>query len=796
MVAATLGNMLRSSLRILVGILGLASTGAMCQKGGNAPPSYAEHGETCEQSADCLPPLVCAGDQTCRIPGEPGTAGQGEVCLSTEYCAAGLVCDAEGSCAEAGAPGTAGWGEECAQSEDCQLGYSCEGEVCVGLQLPLWFGGECEEHGADTGPARGYFEVGQRADFYRLPFPNDALVTDGVLDLEGHASPGALIPELGDVVGTVMESLVRDFDGFGNNQAVFFRFSQGLDFDSLALTLPSDGGNVAIVDLTPGPTYGYMGAGSFKADTGRGQYICHDWLAMAPPDGRPLLPGHTYAAVITSEVTSGGQPLAQDEHFAAVMGTNKPSDASLGPIWESYAPLRQWAEEEAVDLAVATVFTVGDPHGFMQDLREAIEPLGAPELSELHLCTEDGGPFATDEEPERGCLGQSLVAQELQGLVSLPQFQLGSPPFKTPADGGSIDFSKGAPISSRSEEVQFTLTVPLGDMPEEGWPLVIYGHGTGGDTRSPVRNGITDALAEVTLDDGRVQRFAVLSIDAVLHGPRRHEENWDLSWLSLDPGAYDPDVLYFNPLNPRAARDNALQAAADVWMLVKAAQALDWDQGSSPTGEALRFDDIHYLGHSQGSTTGVGMAAYEPSFRSAVFSAAGGLLIETLLNKTSPNDLGAAIAVGLADPDLSRHHPLLNIAQGAAERSDPINHAGRLLDAEGAPTNVFQVYGLGDTYTPDPAQWALVRALGSVQVVNGNSPLAGVSQLSPPVSGTHLAGTVTGAVGLYESDGAYDPHFVLFHRDDALRQTAHFLATASLDGTGVVVAPQDPMGGP
>ena len=145
--------------------------------------------------------------------------------------------------------------------------------------------------------------------------------------------------------------------------------------------------------------------------------------------------------------------------------------------------------------------------------------------------------------------------------------------------------------------------------------------------------------------------------------------------------------------------------------------------------------------------------------------------------------------MGLADPDLTRYHPLLNIAQGAAERSDPINHAGRLLDADLSPTNVFQIYGLGDTYTPDPAQYALVRALGSVPVTNGNTPLKGVSQLTPPVSGTHAAGTLTGAVGLYESDGAYDPHFVLFHRDDALRQTTHFLATSSLDGTGVVVVP-------
>ena len=113
MVPATLAGMQQSLCRLGIGVLGLASLGARCQQGGNGPPTYADYGETCEQSADCLPPLVCAGDLTCRAPGEPGTAaeGEGEACLSNEYCSVGLVCDSEGSCAQPGSPGTAAWGQ-------------------------------------------------------------------------------------------------------------------------------------------------------------------------------------------------------------------------------------------------------------------------------------------------------------------------------------------------------------------------------------------------------------------------------------------------------------------------------------------------------------------------------------------------------------------------------------------------------------------------------------------------------------------------------------------------------------
>ena len=779
------------SLAFGLAVTALATLGAMCQKGGSEGPTYADYGESCESTSACLPPLICAGDNTCRTSGEPGTAATGEPCFSSEFCAVGLVCDSDGACASEGSPGTAGFGASCDATEDCQFGYSCDDGVCVGMQMPLWFGGDCEDVSADTGPARGYFEVpGELADFYRLPFPNDIRVEDGQLDLDGHPSPRALIPELGDVVGTVLAGLQTDFDGFGNNQAVFLRFSASPDFSSFELALPADGGTLGIVDLTPGETYGRLHVGSFKADTGRGQYICHNWLALAPQDGRPFLPGHTYAAYVTTGVTSEGSPMAADGDFSEVLAESSPAEGRLDAAWAAYAPLRQWVSEEGVDLVVASVFTAGDPTAPYRLLRDSTDPLAAPVLDALHLCEgDDPGPFATDD--ERGCQGESQAFFEVQGTVDLPQFQLGTPPFKEPTDGGAIDFSGGAPISSRSEAVQFTLTVPRGEMPADGWPLVLYGHGTGGDTRSLVRSGLADELAEVTLDTQQTVAFATLSIDAVHHGPRRHEENWDASWLLLDPGAYDPDVLYFNPLNPRAARDNALQAAVDYWMLVKVAEELSWSDEQSPTGSAVFFDDadVHYLGHSQGSTTGVAMAAYEPGLRSVVFSAAGGLLIETLLNKVSPNDLGAAIAVGLADPDISRYHPLLNLSQGAGERADPVNHADRLLDPAANPTNVWQVSGLGDTYTPDGAQYALIRAMGSAQVTNGNTPLTGVTVLSPPFSNTHANGTVTGAVGLYTADGDYDAHFVLFNRDDALRQALHFLATASLDGAATVVEP-------
>jgi len=225
---------------------------------------------------------------------------------------------------------------------------------------------------------------------------------------------------------------------------------------------------------------------------------------------------------------------------------------------------------------------------------------------------------------------------------------------------------------------------------------------------------------------------------------------------------------------------------------VRLAQSLVLTAGASPTGSAIFFDDenLYYMGHSQGSTTGVPFAALESGVQGAVFSGAGGWLIQSLLNKSLPYDLPAAISVGLADPDLDRWHPLLNIVQAGAERSDAVNH-GRLLITEPAAgaMHVFQTYGLGDSYTPDQTQYALVRSMGVSQVTNGNEALDWVPTVTAPVTGNRSGGTITGVVGLYEAAEGRDAHFVMFDRDDANKQATHFLATAVLDGTPTVVSP-------
>src|SRR5690606_34549028 len=153
------------------------------------------------------------------------------------------------------------------------------------------------------------------------------------------------------------------------------------------------------------------------------------------------------------------------------------------------------------------------------------------------------------------------------------------PPYLT--SGGAVQASV-----QRTESVCLSLTVPKGaSMPAEGWPAVVFAHGTGGSFRSHVRAEVAGALAKASAP------FVVLGIDQVAHGPRRGES------------AESPNDLFFNFGNPAAARGNPIQGAADQISLARFAASLDLSAGDTGA-DAIKLDPLRlvFFGHSQGAT--------------------------------------------------------------------------------------------------------------------------------------------------------------------------------------------------
>ena len=117
----------------------------------------------------------------------------------------------------------------------------------------------------------------------------------------------------------------------------------------------------------------------------------------------------------------------------------------------------------------------------------------------------------------------------------------------------------------------------------------------------------------------------------------------------------------------------------------------------------------------------------------------------------------------------------------------------RPRDAEGnwIAKDIFQSYGIGDTFTPDITQYALARALRVDQVTNNNEPLDNIDVENPPVNGNALFNLIrtTAIVAVYQPNADEDGHYVTFDQAGARRQYSHFLATAVRDGIPTVVAP-------
>jgi hypothetical protein len=346
-----------------------------------------------------------------------------------------------------------------------------------------------------------------------------------------------------------------------------------------------------------------------------------------------------------------------------MLGTSRPGDAALGAAWDEHARLRSFLTSEGIAAGTvvnAAVFTVADPTATMQKLATAVAGGPAPVLSSLFQCGGPGTDACDDGTPARRCGADDPDFVEIHGKIKLPIFQGGTPPYLTPADGGAINLPGGNPTKVRDEEVCFALTLPRGTAPEAGWPLVVYGHGTGGSFRSFISDGVAAQLARAT------PKMAVFSIDSIQHGARR------------GASTTSPDLLVFNVANPRAARDNFLQGAADLLSAFRVPAAT---LSGTWTGPALKFPaTVAYYGHSQGATHGSLALPFTDDARAAVLSGAGANLTSSLLSKTSPSDYGEALRFLFLEP-LDGSYPMMVLWQQFFDRADPANYNPLILRA-------------------------------------------------------------------------------------------------------------------
>jgi hypothetical protein len=724
--------------------IGLACTAGICQPGRSA-----EQGASCTISAECKDGLYCGRDRKCAT---GGAGAQGTTCSSDAECKSGLRCNVVGLSAECQLEGTKDIGGACNLAGDCFGGLVCADKLCappppgegpMPLGVPSFKGVTCED---DPGDVASYFRVprGQDdKDFFRLPYPNDIRTKSGKLDLTGFPTPGSDL--LGfDLVDRWARYLEQTGTGYSVYPTVTFRFSGEIDFASLDTK-----GTTLWVDLTTGTELGHL----WSATTGRSAYVCQNNVSFRPHLGSPLEPGHKYAVLIKSILKAkGGKDIVVAKDLQDLLGPTDPGGA-LAAAYAAYAPLRTWATNKSLNVSTivnAAVFTTGKHNEIAKQLPAAVAASPAPTATSWVKCGTAPSPCAQAEE-SRACPATPDPAfDELHALVTLPQFQKGTAPFAE--EGDFVLDGAGKPVPQGSTQVCMALTVPKTTIPGGGWPLIVYAHGTGGSFRSHITEGLPP----------RFPNAAILGIDQVGHGTRR------------GASTEAPEKVFFNFLNPPAARGNVLQGAADQIALVRFAKGLNLLAGASPTGQAIRFGKIAFWGHSQGATEGAVAMPYATDVAGVLLSGEGASLIDSLLTKKSPVNLAAAAPLVLGDlpANVNTVHPALALFQNAIDPADPLDHAKAITTK-----HVFVPYGQLDTYAPPVTQATYVLAAG-LALANAAPSVTTPDDLDRASVALPIKANVNGmtAVTRQYAPSGYDGHFVVFREPDAKTNADRFLA--------------------
>jgi hypothetical protein len=615
--------------------------------------------------------------------------------------------------------------------------------------------------GSSSSGTTALFALTPKTDYYELPFPNDLhRNSDGTLDLTDFPTNSMIVGEY--------KMDAQTLDGWGLSAAISLRFSDALDPTTLPDPAASMQAGAAVyvvnVDMTS-PDYGQFEPVIADFRTDGTTTIGANRLVLRPYPGFPLDEATVYAAVITNRVKDmGGHVVEPSSDFKSLIAKSGGSSA-IQNARTVYAPLLAWLDAGAggdsrADVVSATVFTTQHATFIAPAIHQGVFGTAAPVAANVVLAdtTNDYTVWT--------------------GTYVAPNFQDGTVPYLS--SGGQIHVgSDGAAVVQVMENMRFALTVPPGPTPTNGWPIVIYQHGTGGDWMSFIDDDTAQFLAQ--------QGLAVISTDQVLHGIR-------------NPTG-DPDVDFFNFANPYAARDNALQGQADAWSQMRLAFGMTIDDTTNSRTITFDQNNLMFFGHSQGGLTGPGFIAFEPAVKGAVLSGTGGVGYLSLLYKLAPVNFPQLVETIARDSPMDEDNPELALAQTWIERADGVNYAKyyvRQPQAGVGPKNIFQTEGFVDTYAPDPCIEAFATSLGS-DIVNTAAykavpglMLRGRMELAPPITDneTGSGASTTDVLAQYTAPPNDDGHFVVFDVPAARAQSSSFLGTLAATGHATVIVSQ------
>lgn len=631
------------------------------------------------------------------------------------------------------------------------------------------------------------------ATFFDLPYPSDLR-----LDEEGRPRVSAFPNPHDTTIVKGVLAIAGERRAFPVVPVAYFRFSAGLSPRSDDVIAADRGSPILLIDVDPAsPAVGQLVpvvARELEPD----DYVPGHLLAVSPRPGFVLRPSTRYAVVVRRSLgDASGAPLGVPREVVALSRGQSPDGPEGARALALYGSTFEQLGKLGVDgaeVAAATVFTTGDAVAELARLSDRVKARDSVKLEGLQLDPVDGGSH------ERYCA--------LRATVSYPQYQVGKPPFND--DGLFATGDDGLPRVQRAESAPVTLTLPKGEMPAGGYPLVVYFHGSGGDAREVMDLGPKKEPA------GDYEKGTGLSHVLAPLGFATAASALPVSPDRL-PGA--SATAYLNVNNLAAMRDTFRQGVLEQRMFLEALRTLTVapDVAAAcpgltlPAGEsAYRFreDQLTAQGLSMGGAYTNMIGAVEPRIRAVVPTGAGGywtyfIMVTSLVNGQNIGKLILRTGSGV-----TFQHPLLSLLEQGWETIDPMVFMPRLA-ARPLPDHpvrpVYEPVGRGDKYFPtvlyDAMALAYQNQLAGPEVwptMGEALSLRGESPASYPVSQNRASeggAPYTGAVVQYEGDGIGDPHVICAQLDAVKYQYGCFHSSFTRTGKATIPAPA-PLGTP
>lgn len=485
--------------------------------------------------------------------------------------------------------------------------------------------------------------------FFSLPWPNDIRKkADGTLDLAG-------LPDNSNVVlRVVIDRVGASVSDFATNGAIYLRTTAPID----PSTLPNPTSSVVpaspilVVNVDDPTDRIPVVARVDREDVFRPSNL----ISLLPYPGHAMRSNARYVVAVTDALhAADGQPLEPSWLIGALDGDEWQGKARSEGDWRALRRQRDEARAALTALGVDPARLVGFTALHTQDSQRDLRAMAAT----LDMVTIDPPTLTT-----LAACAAGTTSVGLSGTIRSPQFQAGAAPFEL--DGGAIIVgADGRAVLRGWSTIPLELSVPCGPSPVGGWPVVTWVNGTGGgaSVQSPGVPPVYD-------------RAVVASIPPTFGEGTEHP----------DPN----ELLFYNPLNPAAARSNILQQTIDDLVLLRSLDVMRLDPTITNTMETVGVnpDRTLIVGQSQGAQTLPLVASLRPVSGILSGSGSAGFYNQFAYRSSSRGILGAFAPIDTLDIT----SPVVQLVEQLIDAGDPANYP--------TTTNFLNLAGRDDSCVP------------------------------------------------------------------------------------------------